>query len=323
MENVLRRAFRMPSQERLLLILSFAAVYLIWGSTYLGIKIAIETLPPFLMAATRFVIAGLIMLVAGYLYNGSLPKLKTWKNGAIIGFFLLFVGNGGVVWASDKMPSGIIALLITIEPVWIIVLVWLSNRKVKIGLPVFLGVLFGILGTFILVWNGTNSTSGSIEPSGLISILLSTLCWAYGSFYASRSDNGDSAAMATGIQMLFGGVYMSLAGILNGEWSSVHLENFSSDSVYAFLYLIVFGSIIGYSAYSYLLRVANPGKVATYAYVNPLVAVLLGTFVGHEPFTLTIGISAIFLLTGVVLVLSWNPSNNNLEPAKQSIDSAG
>jgi len=289
--------------QKLLFILAFAAVYILWGSTYYSIKVAILTIPPFLMAGTRFVLAGAVLFIAALISGVSMPRLSAWKENAVLGFFLLLMGNGGIVWASERVPSGIIALLITIEPMWVLLLSLFKKGGKLPGIQTIIGIGMGLVGTFLLLAPGKLG-SFSIDPIGLIAILISTICWAIGSLYAVKANEGINSSLSTGIQMLCGGIYMFVTGLLKGEAQALNFASFSIESLYAVLYLIVFGSIIGFSAYSYLLKTANPNQVATYAYVNPLVAVLIGTFLGKEAFNLQIAVSAAFLLAGVVLVLT-------------------
>lgn len=296
---------RVPERERLLVVLSFASVYLIWGSTYYSIKIAISTLPPFLMAATRYLIAGFILYVGARIAGATLPSFRHWKESAILGFFLLLMGNGGVVWASDKLPSGIIALLITVEPIWIVLLVILKNKGKLPGVKTILGILLGLAGTLILILPDLGNQS-QLSTSGLVAVFVSTICWAIGSLYAVNAYSGISIILATAMQMLCGGAFMLIVAATKGEFTNIHPEQFSTESLYAYLYLILFGSIIGYSSYAYLLKVSSPSKVSTYAYVNPFVAVFIGTIIGNEPFTRQIGLSAILMVLGVFLVLTKN-----------------
>ena len=297
--------FRIHERERLLMILSFASVYLIWGSTYYSIKIAITTLPPFLMAATRYLIAGLILYVGARIAGATFPSVRHWKDSAVLGFFLLLMGNGGVVWASDKLPSGIIALLITVEPIWIVLLVILKHKGKLPDTKTILGILLGLAGTVILVLPDLGSQS-QLSVSGLLAVFVSTVCWAIGSIYAVNAYSGISIILATAMQMLCGGAFMLIVATIRGEFINIHPEQFSMESLYAYLYLIIFGSIIGYSSYAYLLKVSSPSKVSTYAYVNPFVAVFIGTMIGNEPFTRQIGISAVLMVLGVFLVLTKN-----------------
>jgi drug/metabolite transporter (DMT)-like permease len=293
---------RSLNRDRLIFIAAFFAIYIIWGSTYLGIKIAIKTIPPFLMASSRYLIAGLLMLAAAWYAGATRPTLKNIKENAILGFFLLLMGNGGVVFASAYLPSGIIALTIAIEPIWVVLLVFLSRQGNAPGPATIAGILLGFAGTFLLISPGGTNFSMDSFP-GFAALFFSTLSWAIGSLYAVRANRQTPALVASGLQMLAGCAFMFVTGLLKGEFSEIHPENFSTDSLLAFIYLIVFGSVVGYSAYAYLLKNASPDQVATHAYVNPLVAVLLGTFIGNEEFTGKIGIAALLLLSGVILVM--------------------
>ncbi len=300
-----KNRLKIPERDRLLVLLAFTSVYIIWGSTYYSIKIAIATLPPFLMAATRYLIAGAILYLGARIAGARLPSFRHWKDSAVLGFLLLLMGNGGVVWASDKLPSGIIALLITVEPIWIVLLVALKNKGKLPDVKTILGILLGLAGTIILIFPDLGGQS-QLNPGGLLAVFVSTICWAIGSLYAVNAYSGVSIILATAMQMLCGGALMLLVAITRGEFIDIHPERFSVESLYAYLYLIVFGSIIGYSSYAYLLKVSSPSKVSTYAYVNPFVAVLIGSMIGDEPFTSQIGFAAILMIAGVFLVLTKN-----------------
>jgi drug/metabolite transporter (DMT)-like permease len=282
---------------------AFAAVYLIWGSTYYGIKIAIHTLPPFIMASSRFLIAGILLFAFTAFKYKTLPKLVNWKESAILGFFMLLIGNGGVVWASDKLPSGIIALFITIEPIWIVLLLILKDKGKLPGYKTIIGSILGLIGAFILIAPGITESNQSLSIEGLLAILLSTIFWAIGSLIAVKS-TGISVLMATAMQMICGSIFMLVVALFRGEFSALDISKFSNDSILAFLYLVFFGSIIGYSSYAYLLQKTTPSQVSTYAFVNPFVAVFIGSIFGGEPFTAQIGLAFIFMIAGVILVLS-------------------
>lgn len=283
---------------------AFAAVYIIWGSTYYGIKIAIHTLPPFIMASSRYLIAGILLFAfAAYKYK-TIPKLVNWKESAILSFFLLFIGNGGVVWASGKLPSGIIALFITIEPIWVVLLVVLKDKGKLPGYKTIIGSILGLIGTSILIAPGIIENNQTFSYEGLIAILVSTICWAIGSLIAVKSNNGISVLMATGMQMICGSLFMLVVAIAKGEFYAIDPSRFSSESIIAFMYLVIFGSIVGYSSYAYLLQKTTPSQVSTYAFVNPFVAVFIGSIYGGEPFTAQIGLASAFMIAGVILVLS-------------------
>jgi drug/metabolite transporter (DMT)-like permease len=285
---------------RWLLIAAFAAVYVIWGSTYLAIAFAIETLPPFLMAGIRFLLAGLLLYGWARARGATPPSRKHWRNTAVIGALLLLVGNGAVVWAEQRVASGVAALLVTTVPLWVVVLQWLGKSKKPPSRGVVLGLLLGVLGMVVLVspWE----LEGRVDLLGSAVILLGSAAWAWGSVYSAGAELPSSPVLTTGMQMLCGGFLLLGAGTISGEWQAVELTQVSLRSWLAFGYLVVFGSLVAFSAYSWLTRVAPPSQVSTYAYVNPVIAVLLGWAFAQEKITGQTLIAALLLVAAVALI---------------------
>jgi drug/metabolite transporter (DMT)-like permease len=279
--------------------LALGAVYVIWGSTYLAIRFAIETIPPFLMAATRYLVAGALLYTWARLRGAPRPKLLHWRSAFIVGAFLLLVGNGGVVWAEQRVDSGLAALLISTEPIWIVVLVWLRSGRQRPDLRVIAGMLLGFTGLMLLV---RPSGSAGIDPVGAAALVLASLSWAWGSLYGQRAPFPESPQAATGMQMLGGGTLLLIVSALTGEPARFAWSELSLKSALSVGYLIVFGAIVAFTAYVWLMRVAPPVLVSTYAYVNPVVAVLLGWAFAGEPLTAGTLISAAVILAGVALI---------------------
>jgi drug/metabolite transporter (DMT)-like permease len=291
-----------------LLIGAFAAVYIIWGSTYLGIRYAIESFPPFFMAGTRFFAAGLILYLTGRLKGAPMPDIKEVKTSTVAGFLLLVLGNGGLVWAEQRIPSSVAALLITIEPVWIVLLLWMFKTENKPSLLTWIGIITGMAGMVIMTGTGAGRDLIHSDSLSIFAILISTLAWAMGSVYGTKAKFPSSPLVATGLQMLSGGIILLMISYLSGEFASVHLESVSSRSLWAFIYLIIFGSLIGFTAYAYLLKEAHPSHVSTYAYVNPVIAVILGVFVGNEKLTAqTMFAGALIIVAVMVIWISGKP----------------
>ena len=300
-----------------LLIAAFAAVYIFWGSTYLAIKFAIETLPPFLMAGTRFVVAGAILfLIARFSKDYEKPKLVHWKTSFIVGTLLLLFGNGGVVYAERYISSSLAALLVATEPFWIVLLSWLWLKKSRPNLKVISGLVLGFIGVWLLI-NGqavdTAANSGSMQFFGTIAVIGAAMCWATGSIYGLRAPVPKSAILTSGMQMLSGGLVLFLVSLISCEWSSFNIAEVSSDSWFGLIYLIIFGSLIGFTAYSWLLKNALPAMVATYAYVNPVIAVFLGWLIASESFTAQMLIGAGVIVGSVVLITSEDKNENDSE----------
>ena len=279
--------------------LALGAVYLIWGSTYLAIRFAIETMPPFLMAACRYLTAGALLYGWSRLRGAPRPSLLHWRSAVAVGAFLLLGGNGGVVWAEQRVDSGLAALLISTEPLWIVLLFWLGSGRKRLHPRVIAGMLLGFAGVMLLVRPGS---SDSVDLLGAAALVLASLSWAWGSLYGQRAALPASPLTATGMQMLGGGALLLVASAVTGEPARFTLAAVSARSLLALAYLVVFGAIVAFTAYVWLLRVAPPVLVSTYAYVNPVVAVFLGWALAGEPLTARILGAAAVILTGVVLI---------------------
>ena len=290
-----------PHPSRLKLLAAFASVYFVWGSTYLGIRIAIETLPPLLMAGIRFIIAGGILYLWGLFRGHERPTLGHWKSTAIIGLMLLLVGNGGLSWSEQVIPSGVAALLVAVSPLWFILLEWIQGG-IKPTAGVFLGLFLGTFGIVVLI-DPANLVGGlSVNIFGALVLLGSSICWAVGSLYSRQAKLPSSPSIANGMEMLVGGVGLLVVGTLTGEWSSFNESAVTSRSLFAVAYLIVFGSIIGFSSYVYLLRATTLSRVSTYAYVNPVVAVIIGWLVGGETLGGRVLIAAALIIAAVAAI---------------------
>jgi drug/metabolite transporter (DMT)-like permease len=281
---------------------AFAAIYLIWGSTYLAIHFALETLTPFWMAATRFLIAGGLLYAWARLRGGERPRLLHWRSAAIVGGLLLMGGNGGVVWAQQRVPSGLAALLVATVPLWMVLLDGAGRGWRRPATQVLLGVALGLAGVGLLVGPGKFAGAGGADPVGALVLILASLSWATGSLYARRAPLPSSPLLGTAMEMLAGGACLAVAGLVAGEAGRLDLVGASAKSLLAVAYLVLFGSLVGFTAYVWLLRVTRPALVATYAYVNPVVAVLLGwAFAGEEISARTL-LAAAIIVGGVVLI---------------------
>lgn len=301
----------------LLLIAAFAAVYLVWGSTYIAIKFAIQTLPPFLMAGTRFLIAGATLYaIARFSGNYEKPTSRQWRTSLVVGCLLLLGGNGGVVIAQHYIPSGLAALLVAVEPLWIVLLNWLYLKNERPNFKVVFGLILGFVGVWLLIGNNFAANgaadNGWTQISGSLLVIGAAFSWASGSLYGLKAPTPKSPVLASAMQMLAGGAVMFAVGCLNGEWAHFSFATISLNSVLALFYLIVFGSIIGFTAYSWLLKNAEPAIVSTYAYVNPVVAVLLGWALANEALSLQMLFGAGVIIASVALITSNQSSKNSL-----------
>ncbi len=289
-------------------VAAFAAVYVIWGSTYLFIHIAVETMPPLLMAGVRFLVAGAILLAITARLGGSKRDpigWPQWRATAIVGAMLLLGGNGGVAYGEQYVASGVVALLVATVPLFIALFgaIGLGHR---LGRVAFAGVAVGLLGTAVLLRPGAG---GAGDPGHMLLVLVAPVTWAIGSLYATRGPLPKRTLVATGMEMLCGGALLIVAGLVSGEAGAVHLDRISLASWLSVLYLIVFGSLIAFSAYVWLLSRVATTAVSTYAYVNPLVAVLLGWAVLGEHITGQTLVAAALIVVAVALILARPPAS--------------
>lgn len=295
----------MPAERRLLsagVVAALLVVYLVWGSTYLAIRIAIETLPGFTMAAVRFLVAGAILYLWGRRTGGAAPTRAEWLRLAGIGALLLLGGNGGVVWAEHRIGSGVAALLVAIEPVWVALLAPMVIGAKRSGLVTAAGLALGVGGVAALVLRRAGDEATRADPAGAVAVVIASLCWALGSLWSVRGGLPASRTVSVGGQMLAGGAFLAAAGAVTGEWSTIEPGGFSARSITALLYLVTFGSIAAFSAYTYLLQKTPPLVASTYAFVNPLVAVVLGWLFADEAVGARVALATLLILGAVALI---------------------
>jgi drug/metabolite transporter (DMT)-like permease len=278
-------------------------IYFVWGSTYLAIRYAIETLPTFTMAGIRFFVAGSLLFLWGLWRGGRAPTRAQWLRSLGIGALLLLGGNGGVVWAEHRIPSGIAALLIAVEPVWVALLAPLVLSTARGSWRTVVGLLAGLLGVAVLVVDPGSASAGSVDILGALAVVASALSWASGSLWATRAELPASRPIAYGAQMLAGSAALLLFGGAIGEWHGFEPSAISLRSLAALAYLIAFGSIAAFTAYGHLLRTTAPLVVSTYAFVNPLVAVWLGWLLANEPVGWRLFAAAVGILGAVGMIL--------------------
>lgn len=293
-----------PSGGRILL--AFAAVYLIWGSTYLAIRFAVASIPPFLMAGTRFGVAGALLFGLLRARGAPRPTLRQWGAAALSGGLMILGGNGVLSWSEQYVPSGVAALLVATVPLWFVVFVW-TGRDREAPAPVELaGVLLGLVGVGLLVAgsgeSGGAGAGGGIALLAALAVVLASASWAVGSLYNRRAPLPGPPLYATAMTMLAGGASLLLVGVALGEPGRLRPAAVSGRSLAALGYLIVFGSIVAFSAYAWLLRVVRPALVGTYAYVNPVVAVVLGWWLAGETLTPRMALGASIVVASVALV---------------------
>jgi len=289
---------RDDSGRCLRLAAAFGAVYLIWGSTYLAIRVAIETIPPFVMAGSRFLLAGAILYIWSAARGSGRPSRVHWLTALIVGGLLLAGGNGAVTWSEQEVPSGLAALVVATIPIWMVLLDAIRPGGTRPTKFTILGVVIGFFGIALLFGPANLSAAGGIRPISMIVLFFAPLSWAIGSLYSRGAPKPQAPLQGIGMQMLCGGALLLIAATATGQWSQFDAASVSPASIVSFLYLVVFGSIIAYSAYIWLLTATSPAKVSTYAYVNPVVAVFLGWAVASEPVTpAMLGAMAIILFS--------------------------
>jgi len=285
-----------------LVVAAFAAVYIIWGSTYLGIHLAIQSIPPFLMAGARFLIAGTLLYAITRMCGAPRPQSIHWRSATVIGALLLLVGNGGVTWAQQTVPSGVAALMIAATPLWINLLEWMRPHGAVPRFGVFAGLALGFAGVALIVSSKDQFGKTIVEPTGALALLIAPICWAAGSVYSRHARQPKSALLAIAMQMIAGGILLLAAGLLTGEASDLNPKAITLSSALAFAYLTFVGSLVGFTAYVWLLQVSTPARVSTYAYVNPLIAVLLGRVLLDEPLPGSVILAGALIIAAVVFI---------------------
>lgn len=289
--------------------IALITLYIVWGSTYLGIKIAVETIPPFLHAGIRFLISGIILVIWQRAAGNELPTRNQWKSTFVIGSLLLIGGNGLVSWAEQTIPSGIAALIVGTVPLFLVMLEAFRPNGVKPNWQTLFGLLIGFIGVFILV--GPSELTGSQEklnPFGVIAVLSASILWAVGSIYSKGADLPKSSFMTTGAEMLMGSIGLFVVSLLTGELNGWSFAEVSTRSWLGLIYLITMGSIIGFGSYIWLLQNAPISLVSTYAYVNPIVAVILGYFFANEILEPRIWLASAIIIGAVVFINSKSKS---------------
>src|SRR5580700_6689656 len=287
-----------------MVLLGFAAVYIVWGSTYLGIRVGVESFPPLILAGLRHLIAGLVLYPIFRWKTGIRPTAGNWRTATIAGVLLLFVGNGGVSWAEQTVPSGVAALLVATVSLWLVILDWLRPGGIRPVFRVVVGILMGFSGLVLLVGPAHLGGSGRVDPGGAGILVVASLGWAIGSLYSKHGGMPSSPMLSVAMQGLAGGVVLILVGLFTGEFRGLHFAAITMRSWLALGYLIVFGSGIGFTAYIYILQKSTAARVGTYAFVNPVVALFLGWLFAGETISLRTVLAAGVILTAVILVIT-------------------
>jgi drug/metabolite transporter (DMT)-like permease len=287
---------RLPLQ----LGLGFAAIYLIWGSTYLGIRYAVETIPPLFMMATRHFIAGVLVFAWARARGVPAPSRRQWAGAAVAAALLFLGGHGVLAWGEQKVPSGLAALLCATLPLWTVLLARLDGSEPRLGWKACAGTFLGFAGVALLI--GPDAFSQRLEWTAAVAVLSSALFWAVGTSYTRRALLPSSKMLSAAMQMICGGLWLLVVGLLLGEASRIQVHQLTARSLLSLGYLIVFGSIVAFTVYTWLVSASSPSMLATYAYVNPVIAVVLGWALAGEALNLRIGLATLVIVCGVILV---------------------
>ena len=309
------------------LIAGFAAIYLIWGSTYLGIRVVVETIPPFLMASLRFFVAGGLMTAYIAFTRGFKAQRHQWRDNAIIGGLLCLGGNGLVCWSEQKIPSGIATLIISVGPLFIVLLDWAAHaifkdnrRGTRPTQLTFVGLALGFAGLAVLVGPGVlRQGVGGLDGWSVLGLVGACLFWGIGMIYTKYAHDPVESFTGAAIQMLTGGGWLLLVSLLCGEPFRVNLGGISASSVFAWGYLVVFGSLIGFTTFVWLMKHSTPARVSTYAYVNPIVAVFLGWLILHEPVSPRIFTASAIIIAGVAIITTQKNRKTLAIPPRQAV----
>src|SRR5215470_4830926 len=290
------------SAERWKTLLAFAIIYFVWGSTFLAIRIGVREVPPLLLAAIRFFVAGLVLYLWVSARGERRPTVRQWAAASLLAFFIFVCDYGLLFWAEQRVPSGIAAVMLALIPVFMSLseIIFLGTQKLTLRLT--LALLVGLGGVAVLMSRSLNVGGTPIDRTGALALIVAALSWSVSSVLTRKVPLPESKMMSSGAQMLAGGVLLALVAAAFGEYRNLHLASVSRGAWFALLYLIVAGSIIGYTAYVWLLHRESPTKVGTYAYVNPVVAVLVGYFFGGEALDLRTGLGTLLVLVSVVVI---------------------
>jgi drug/metabolite transporter (DMT)-like permease len=283
-------------------LLAFAAVYFIWGSTYLATRYAVEAVPPFLMGATRMLAAGLLLYAAARWRGADAGTAIEWKASSLSGILMLGLGNGSVIWSAQTVPSGIIALIVACVPIWMVLADWARPNGTRPGVRVTVGLVTGVVGMAVLIWPTVVARAGSVNPLGVTALVFGSMSWAIGSLVTRHRERPKSALVSIAIQMIAAGVFFVVMALAFAEPGRFSMSALTTRAVVSWVYLILGGSIVGYTAYVYLLGAVSPAKAATYAYVNPVIAVILGWAFANEPLGARTILAATVILAGVAII---------------------
>ena len=292
----------MSEHMKLKIMLGFAAIYIIWGSTYLAIRLGVASMPPFMMAGVRFLLGGLIIYLWMRARGVAAPSRRHWWTASIIGTLLAAGGTGLVTWAETTVPSGLTALLVAMVPMWIVLVDWLRPKGIKPRWPVVAGLALGFVGVALLINPTDIGGVGEVDRFGAVLIVLATLSWAIGSIYSRHAEQPSSKLLGAGMQMLVGGGVLLIASALTGEFGNYDIGDTTLKSWMALTYLITIGSA-AFAVYIWLIGASTPSKVATYAFVNPVIALVLGSLIAGEALSSWTFFCSIIVILAVFMII--------------------
>jgi len=297
-------------------LLCFAIIYLVWGSTYLAIRIGVREVPPFLLAGIRFLIAGFVLYAWSIARGERSPAARQWASLSLLAF-LFFVGDYGLVfWAEQRVPSGVTAVMMATIPLFMALSEIIFLRTQRLTLRLAFALAIGLGGVAVLVSRSLHVGGAPVDRAGAAALVIGAMSWSIASAFARKLPLPTSKVMSSGAQMLLGGAFLTLTAAAPGEFHNFHPSTVSRAAWFALLYMIVAGSIIAFTAYVWLIHHESPTKVGTYAYVNPVIAVLLGYFLAGEPLGLRTILGAVFVLTSVVLITTMSAPKPSPTPAQ-------
>jgi drug/metabolite transporter (DMT)-like permease len=307
------------------LMLAFAAIYLIWGSTYLAIRFAVESIPPLLMMGVRHLVAGILLYAWVRLRGAPPPRPREWISTAIAGAMLFLGAHGSLAWAEQRVPSGLAALLSATLPLWVVLLARFKGRDRHLGWRAVVGLILGFVGVAILIGPDAFHSHSQLSLLGAAAVMFGAFMWGLGTIYAQDANLPSSSRLSAAMQMATGGISLGCVGLLTGEAARLHLATVTAKSAFSLAYLIVFGSIIAFTAFTWLNTASSPTRVSTYAYINPLVAVLLGWALANEAIGARTLIATAVILTSVALVnrRAHEPAKLNSRVEDETLEAAG
>ncbi|MBN8588216.1 MAG: EamA family transporter [Rhodothermia bacterium] len=290
------------TSRKYLILAAFFAIYFIWGSTFLAVHVAVMEIPPFVLSGSRYFLSGLLLLLWAFAKGLPRPTTRQVWNAAIVGTLLLAGGNGLLSWSMQRVPSGMASLVVTTGPMWLVLIQWYWKRTGRPTVQTWAGLAIGMVGMVVLIGPDSLYHMPQVRPIDIVVMLVASLFWNFGAVYSTDANMPSNPFMMTGIEMLVGGIAQYVIALFTGDWLRFTPTSVSVGAWGWLVYLVVFGSVIGFTSYAWLIRNVNPVKVATHTFVNPIVAVCLGWLVAGEPFTIYMLVSAVLMVGAVTLL---------------------